>query len=219
MRAARHAILGSAAVLACLAAAAGYAQVQRAAPGGGDGGEAVARLQQQVQSLSAAKAQAEASAAQLRQENESLKQQLAKATGDQDALQQHAAALEAANRRSANTEKQNAIETGRLKGQMQELIGRFRETAENLQKVETDRSQLQAQLKAREQEVKACGDRNARLYELNGEILDRMENRGFWAAVAEHEPFTQIARTRLENLADDYRTRAAEQRQPDAAPP
>lgn len=214
MRIARQRALGALA-LACLAASAGHAQVQRAAPAGASAGaELAARLQQQLQALSAAKAQAETAAAQLRQENDSLKQQLAKLTGEQDTLQQHATALEAASQRSARAEKEKAIETGRLRGQMEELVGRFRETVENLKSVETDRGRVQAELAAREQALKACGERNARLYQLNGEILERMENRGFWAAVAEHEPFTQIARTRLENLADDYRARAAEQRQP-----
>jgi chromosome segregation ATPase len=203
-------------LLACLAAAGAPAQVQRSSGsgGGGAGGDAAAaRLQQQLQMLTATKAESDAAAAKLRQENESLKQQLQKATEDQGSLQQRATVLEAATQRGARVEKESAIEMGRLKGQMQELLTRFRETAQNLKDVETDRNRVLGVVAAREQDIKACGDRNAKLYQLNSEILDRMENRGFWAAVAEHEPFTQIARTRLENLADDYRERAGEQRQ------
>jgi chromosome segregation ATPase len=198
--------------LACLVAATAPAQVQRS--GGGAGGDAAAaRLQQQLQMLTAAKAESDAAAAKLKQENESLKQQLQKLSDDQGGLQQRAATLEAATQRGARAEREHAIETGRLKGQLQELVTRFRETVQSLKDIETDRDRLRGEVAAREQDIKACGDRNAKLYQLSGEILDRMEKRGFWAAVAEHEPFTQIARTRLENLSDDYRARAEENRQ------
>jgi len=43
-------------------------------------------------------------------------------------------------------------------------------------------------------------------------VLDRMANRGFWAAVGEREPFTKLKRVELENLIDDYKYRADELR-------
>jgi cell division protein FtsB len=193
----------------CLASALAHAQVQRS---GGDAG--AARLMQQLQQLQAQQAEAQAQSDKLKQENDSLKQQLQKLQGDQGALAQRAATLEAAARRDAQASRDSATATENLRGQMQELITRFRETAQNLKDVETDRTKIRGDLAAREQDLKACGERNAKLYELNAELLDHMEHRGFWAAVAEREPFTRIARTRLQNLAEDYRGRAEELRQP-----
>jgi ribosomal protein S19E (S16A) len=48
------------------------------------------------------------------------------------------------------------------------------------------------------------------LYEINREILNRYEHVGLFTKVSADEPFTKITRTRLENLADEYRQRAQE---------
>lgn len=55
-------------------------------------------------------------------------------------------------------------------------------------------------------------DRNAAFYNLNTEVLDKMQNRGFWSALSEREPFTKLKRVELENLVEDYKYRAEELR-------
>jgi len=185
------------------------AQTQRS---GSDAG--MLRLQQQLQQLTAAKADVAAQAEKLKQENDLLQKQLQQLTGERGALKQRTAALESAAQRDADASKDTASANEKLRGQMQELITRFRETAQNLKDVETDRTKLRGELSVREQDFKACTDRNEKLYQLNVEVLDKVEHRSFWSAVMEREPFTKIARTRLENLADNYRGRAADLRQP-----
>jgi len=49
------------------------------------------------------------------------------------------------------------------------------------------------------------------LYKLNTEVLDRLEHQGLWSHLARSEPFTQLKRTQLENLVDDYKQRATDQ--------
>ena len=95
---------------------------------------------------------------------------------------------------------------------MQELVTKFREMAGTLREVETERGAFKSQLAARERDYKVCVDRNIGLYEINNEILGRMEERGFWSKVAEREPFTRLKRTQIENLIDDYRYRVEELR-------
>jgi hypothetical protein len=95
---------------------------------------------------------------------------------------------------------------------MQELITRFRETAQNLKTVEIERSGLQSQLETRGRDYATCVDHNVDLYQLNLETLNRLQKRGFWSAVRDEEPFTQISRARLENLIDAYRYRIDELR-------
>ena len=171
-----------------------------------------ARVMQQMQQLAAERTALQAENAKLSQEVESLKARLAKLEGEQGALERRAQASEARAAQLTSTSETTGAALERAQDQLQELIGRFRETAQTLQDVESDRNALRSALAAKEREFAVCVDRNVGLYELNGEILDRLENRGFWSSLKESEPFTRIARTRLENLIDDYRYRVDELR-------
>jgi hypothetical protein len=53
-------------------------------------------------------------------------------------------------------------------------------------------------------------DSNRKLVSLNEEVLLRFEDEGFWSALTRREPFTQLKRVELENLADGYRDTARE---------
>jgi hypothetical protein len=105
---------------------------------------------------------------------------------------------------------------------MDELIAKFRETVQKLREVESDGVTAKQSLAARERELKGCVDHNVALYRLNDEVLTHFDRQGFWARLSQSEPFTQIKRVRNENLIEDYRTRAQEQRiapaDPSAAP-
>jgi hypothetical protein len=96
-------------------------------------------------------------------------------------------------------------------------VGKFREMANLLREVETDRNAVKTQLGQRDTEFQQCVDRNRSLYALNGEILARLEKRGGFTPASALEPFTRLKRVELENLIDGYQTRADEQRPPAAA--
>jgi len=182
------------------------AQVQRS-------GDANARVVQQLQQLTAEKAAAQAENAKLKTEVDNLKAQLTKATSALSASEQRAkqvAAGTSAKEAAAMQEINDAL--SRSRSQTQELLGKYRETAQALKDVEIDRSQLRAQASTQERDLKTCVDRNAGMYLLTDEILRKVEDRGVWSSLTEKEPFTKISRTRLENLIDDYRYRVDELR-------
>ena len=95
---------------------------------------------------------------------------------------------------------------------MQELIAKFRETAQTLRDVEADRTTVKQTLATRDQDIKVCLDHNSALYGLNQEILTRLDNQSLWSRAAAAEPFTKIKRVQLENLVDDYKARADDHR-------
>lgn len=192
------------AVALCLLATAPHAQVQRS-------GNADARVAQQLQQLANEKVALQAENNELKQELEQVKAQLQKSTSAARALENRNRALQASSGRSTgNQQAEEQLE--RSRAQLQELVAKFRETAQTLRDVEVDRATIKSQLAAKEREHKVCVDRNAAMYELNDEVLDRMEDRGFWSQLAEREPFTRLKRTQLENLIDDYRYRVEELR-------
>lgn len=194
-----------AALLFCASIANAEAQTQRT-------GDANARATQQVQQLSAERTQLKAENDKLKQEIEAIKKSLSAATSSQNALQQRLKAAESASAREGAATQQNTEALEKSRAQMQELIGRYRETAQTLKDVETDRNVARGDLKSRERELQKCVESNVGLYELNKEVLDRYEKKGMFTSLAEKEPFTQIQRTRLENLIDSYKDRAADLR-------
>jgi len=171
-------------------------------------GNDATRVMQQLQQVTAEKTRLQAENDAMKKQLEELKAKLAKSGADQSVVQQQKRELEASNARQK--ESTDALEQQRTR--MQELIGKFRETATQLQTVEADREQLKVSMTSRERDYKTCVDRNAGLYFLNDEILHRLEDRSWWDKTSEREPFTRIARTRLENLVDEYRDRVEELR-------
>ena len=188
-----------------LLAATATVQAQTQRSGGSD-----ARAMQQVQQLSGERAALQSENAKLKEDLEKARKDLEKATADKTSLENKIKAGAAEAGRDAASAKQSEAEVERLRAQMQELVAKFRETAQTLRDVEGDRVAARGELKTQERELKTCIDRNAGLYNLNTEVLDKMSNRGFWAAVGEREPFTKLKRVELENLIDDYKYRADE---------
>lgn len=193
------------AIAVCSVATGVQAQVQRS-------GDANARVAQQLQQLSSEKVALQAENNKLKQELEQIKAQLQKSASAAKELEKNNRVLQASAGRGATSNQQTEEQLEKSRAQMQELVTKFRETVQTLRDVEGDRATIKSQLATRERDYKVCVDRNAGLYQVGDEVLDRMEDRGFWSQLAEREPFTRLKRTQLENLIDDYRYRVDELR-------
>jgi chromosome segregation ATPase len=169
-----------------------------------------ARVLQQMQQLAAERTALQADNAKLKDEVADLKKKLDQATTDSAAVAARTKNLQQESALAVESKKQMAESLEKSRGQMQELISHFRETAQNLKSVEVERNELRSQLDARNRAYATCVDRNVGLYEINRETLDRLEKHGFWSEVRDVEPFTQLSRARLENLIDAYRYRIEE---------
>lgn len=198
------------AAAACVAfgSAGGFACAQTAR----SGGNANAQLLQEMQQLASERTT-------LQTENEKLKSQLADMKKDRDelksgqqAVERRAHAAAAALEHSDRQRDASDQELTQLKAKMQELIAKFRETIQKLREAESDDAAIKQSLASREHELTACAERNTALYKLDDEVVTRLEKEGVWSRVAEAEPFTRIKRVQLENLLDENRTRAQEER-------
>jgi chromosome segregation ATPase len=175
-------------------------------------GNADARVMQQLQQVTAERAALQAENAKLKEETEKLRKEVQQVSAAKTSLETRNKALTVNATRGEASGKQAEEQLEKTRGQLQELVAKFRETAQTLDDVETDRATVKGQLAVHEREFRTCVDRNAGLYNLNAEVLDRMENRGFWSNLAQREPFTKLKRVELENLIDDYKYRADELR-------
>jgi chromosome segregation ATPase len=197
----RHLVMAAAATAITLPAA---AQSARKDTGNN------AQLMQQMQQLAAERTQLQVENARMKRELDETRKERDSLKGEREANDKRLRNSEALAMRAGGDRKQIEEDLAQARERMNELVGKFRETATALRDAETAGAATQQQLQSRTQDLSACVDRNAQLYTMNGEILDRLEGQGFWSSVARAEPFTRIKRTQLENLADDYRARAAE---------
>jgi DNA repair exonuclease SbcCD ATPase subunit len=200
--------------ISALPAPPAFGQVARSG-GSSGGGAATAALQQQLQQLASERTS-------LQSENTQLKKQLDDIKKERDTLksaqqsQQQGLALrlksaESAAVRSAAAKESTETQLTDLKARSQELVAKFRETAQSLRDVEVDRTKVTQKLAQRDAELKSCAVHNDALFKLNEEMLAKLDGQGAFSRLASLEPFTKLKRIELENLADDMRTRAVDQ--------
>jgi chromosome segregation ATPase len=176
-------------------------------------GSEAQKFMQQYQQVAAEKTALQAQVAQLQKDLDAAKTELSAVKQERDAAKKARSGDSAAAMAQVTSAKEaadRAVEQSKLR--MNELIGKFREIASNLKDVEADRTKLRDDLAKRSSAFDACAVDNVQLGDLNLEILDRYEHVGLFTKVSAVEPFTKITRTRIENLADEYRARAQELR-------
>jgi chromosome segregation ATPase len=210
-----------AALLASLLALANTARAQTQRSGG-NGGESQ-RIMQQYQQVSAEKTALQTQLAQVKKDLDGARSELAAVKKERDALKTRAAGSSAAAAQqvaSANASKEAVEKSLELnKQRTAELVERFKETIGTLKGVESDRDQLRRNFDDLNVKYDKCADNNEQLYEITNTVLDRYEHVGFFTKTATVEPFTRIARTRIDNLILETHEHAEELRLKKAAAP
>jgi seryl-tRNA synthetase len=192
-----------------LVAVVSHADAQTARSGGAPNTQLLQQMQQMASERTSLQAENEKMKKELddlRKERDQLKKKGADAANER--LRAGEAALARANQQRESTEQ----ELTQTKAKMQDLIAKFRETLQAMRDVETENATNKQSLTARDRELHVCVDRNLALYKLNDEILAHFDHQGAWSRVAQAEPFTKIKRVQLENLIDEYKGRADDQR-------
>jgi chromosome segregation ATPase len=199
----RISIVPAMAILTMLSA---HAQTQRSGSG------ETQKFMQQYQQLAAEKTALQAQQAQTKKDLDAAQADLAAMKKERDALKSRAGGSAAQFAQLAAGKEAAEKSLDQLKQRTTELVARFREMALNLKEVEADRGKLQNDLKERSAAFDKCAQDNLGLFEVNSEILDRYEHVGVFTRIGTADPFTKIARSRIENLVDEYRARALELR-------
>lgn len=191
---------------------AGGVDAQEARTGAGASTQLVQQLQQlgsQLTELQAQNTKLQSDLEGMRKERDALK--AAQQTLERRAQTSEATAHQAQDGVAAQRDA-NDKEIAKWKNELEEVVQKFRDTAQTLQTVETDRDSLKQQLTTSDRRMNTCIDNNMALYKINGEVLDRLDHPSMWASLARVEPFTQIKRTQLDNIVVEYRQRADAQR-------
>jgi chromosome segregation ATPase len=117
-------------------------------------------------------------------------------------------ALAAAKTQLAERETEDA----QLKDSLQKLQLSQTHAVEIAQKTESERAKLAGQVIELQRKLADREVKNLALFKLGNEILTRYERFGLGDALAAKEPFTGIARVKLENFVQDFQDKLADQR-------
>ena len=171
-----------------------------------------ARLKETLRNLTLRLRSAETERNNLLSDKAQFEQEKKKLTAKADALTKQAAAdkaeIDTLTSKAGDQEKE-LLETkeslGKWKAAYEQLVATARKSEAERAKLAGESIVLKRKLEDRER-------KNAELFKLGNEILTRYEKFGLGDALAAREPFTGLARVKLENLVQDYQDKIADQK-------
>jgi len=177
--------------------AAATAESVRRDSGGGDDSR---RAQLMMRQLSQAKAQLEADNARMAGELKALQ---AKVTGLESELGKTSKTL--VKSKSSNQQLVTRVKDDNRK--MQLLMEKYRNSVQLLRMEKANVNLLKLAVEERNQWIDKCKASNESMYQVNSELVDRYQNKGFWQELAQSDPLTGLGDVKMEVIAEDYRYR------------
>lgn len=167
--------------------------------------EALRTATTQLRALEDERARWQASEAEQKKEIESLKQQLAAASSK---ARDKAASAEWKKRVEQQTE-----ENAKLAKSLSECQAAQRTAGEAAAAKDEELARAQQTLTSSGQRLASCEEKNARLYQLTSDFVERFSHMGFGDGLASMvEPLFGSRRVQLENFAQDLQDRLSEQK-------
>jgi chromosome segregation ATPase len=191
-----------------------------------------ARERELLRRAQAAQKQAEEARGTLEAEKSKLADQLK----DAESRAAKVAGSASKERKRADDLQRSLDETVRARDLLQKdkdgLTVRVAEVEKQLRETQAELARIRSALAEREAALtdsKAFGARettarqeaeqkNARLYALSRDLIDKYRSQGFWDSVKRREPFTGLKQVEVENLLEGYRDRADDGRVVPASP-
>ena len=88
---------------------------------------------------------------------------------------------------------------------LQQMTQQYSDASKNLQQLREEKEQEQKRLSG---DIQVCEKKNAELYRISTEMMDKYRDKGVFSALMQEEPFTQIEKVKMENLLQEYRDKA-----------
>ena len=171
--------------------------------------QALRRVQAQLNEVQQQKSLLEQEKAGLAEQMEELKK---KSDGLESGAARANARRVALDREVEVLNKDKAELTAKLQETMQEMTKKQAESMQALQHKEREIKRFEAELAHQTRQGEMCQVKNARLYQINAELMDKYQSKGVFGALLQAEPFTQLKRVEVENLLQEYRDKLDAQR-------
>lgn len=112
--------------------------------------------------------------------------------------------LESLKEKSEKTKKKYVKALDNVKGRNEELRKNLMATKKDLRRSDHESSVLKETAAQYDNDLGQCIDHNQEIHQLTVEMVEE----GLWSPAKETEPFTQLKRVKIENLAQDYQYKA-----------
>jgi chromosome segregation ATPase len=120
-------------------------------------------------------------------------------------LEARVAELDGRNKETAEALSQARSAYTALEDKAAEIAAVARDRGEEIKKLNTEKQGLESRIKGTEAQLDHCESNNARLAILGTELVEKYENKGMITTILKNEPFTQVKKVEIENLAAEYR--------------
>lgn len=180
------------------------------------GGDAAARLQQQIQQLASERTALQSENARLKAELDQQKSGAGALAAEKDSMARRIRDAESKAGRAEASQQSARARADSAQTRLNDLIVKYRELAEQLRTVEAERDQYLARASASGQQFESCAQNNLKLAAIANEALDRYAKKGCFGALAQAEPFTGLKRVEVENTVEAYRQRMDSLQVPEA---
>lgn len=95
------------------------------------------------------------------------------------------------------------------KAERDSLVAKLAETERKLAELKLsfagEKQQLESAAARQRASLSACSERNARMYKLGNELLDKYEDKSCFTSALQAEPFTGLRRARIEKMIEEER--------------
>lgn len=182
--------------------------------------EALRRAQQVISKLQQDTAALQREKTELEGKLKTAEEELKNAKAQTDRLRRSTKALQAGEKYNAELQSKLAQTETRLKetnqSAQQQVAGLRKDLQHTQDTLEVNRrdseqaaAQLSGQLAAQTRRAEACQEKNAQLFSVTIDLIDRYrQHRGAWEKFLISEPFTGLKSVQVENLLDDMRDKA-----------
>ncbi len=120
-------------------------------------------------------------------------------------LEARVAELDGRNKETAEALSQARSAYTALEDKAAEIAAVARDRGEEIKKLNTEKQGLESRIKGTEAQLDHCESNNARLAILGTELVEKYENKGMITTILKNEPFTQVKKVEIENMAAEYR--------------
>ena len=170
------------------------------------------RMQQQVQQIDQARAQAEQEKATALADKDTVERELKKIRSDTGLARRQLTDERAARSRIEADLKAVQAEMDKLKGRLADTeklladsVALQRATAQKLAQLESAKKQKEGQLADKAQDLQVCQTHNGQLYAIGREMMQKYRDKSCQDALAQAEPFTGLKKVEVENLLETWR--------------
>ena len=115
--------------------------------------------------------------------------------------------IEELNRKHTGIKKSSDSALAKSRDSNAALSADLHQTVQNLRRTESEKNLLQETVVSQARQIETCESHNVKLLQVNHDLLGQYENKGFFDAMLQREPLTQLKRVEIENIAQEYQDR------------